>query len=171
MNKVQWHSAEGNFSWDTSDIHHQNQLENDSSKFSLRSPRGQWVKPDWGMAHPYWKSLNNLQAEQLHDTYGAEVCVTIKSKETGKTYSYASHPVQMAHFKMQAALVELPPLGPLPTTRRSTGSIKKTFGRPIQNLPGTSNTNRQENVNRCQGCKVLWCSKEDKEIKKKWSKK
>ena len=54
MNQVPWHSCEGNFSRDSSAIQHQNQLGNDSSKFSFRSPRDQWVKPDGDMAHPYW---------------------------------------------------------------------------------------------------------------------
>ena len=102
------------------------------------------------------KSLYDFQAKQLHDTCGAEAFVTIKSKDTGKTYSYASHPVQMAHVNTQAAFMELQPLGPLPKTR-STGSPQKSFslGRPIQNLPGISNTNRNEQVPGMQGALVV----------------
>ena len=41
--KVHWHSSADNFTRYTSDINHQNWLENYWSKISIKSPRGQWV--------------------------------------------------------------------------------------------------------------------------------
>ena len=61
INKVHWHSHEGNFTRDTSAISHSNKLENYLSKSSLKSPRDQWVNAAlWipGNAEPvamfYW---------------------------------------------------------------------------------------------------------------------
>ena len=44
INKVQSHSSGNHFTKDTSAINHWNQFENYLSKFSLKFPRGQWVK-------------------------------------------------------------------------------------------------------------------------------
>ena len=52
IKKVQWHSSEGNFTRDTSNINHQICLENHFLKMSLKSPRGQWVMP---VSHPLYK--------------------------------------------------------------------------------------------------------------------
>ena len=43
INRVQWHSSEGNFIRDTSAINCWNQLDNYLSKIPLKSPKGQWA--------------------------------------------------------------------------------------------------------------------------------
>ena len=44
ISKVHWHSYEGNLTLDVLAINHYYYLENHLSKFSFKSPRGQWVK-------------------------------------------------------------------------------------------------------------------------------
>ena len=44
INKVQWHSSDGNFTEDTSVNNHSNQFEYFLYKISFKSPRGQWVQ-------------------------------------------------------------------------------------------------------------------------------
>ena len=47
ISEVQPHSSESNFQRKTSVINHKSELENHLSKFSFKSPRGQWVKFNW----------------------------------------------------------------------------------------------------------------------------
>ena len=53
----QLHYSDGNFTRDTSVISDQNWHENYSSKMSLKSPRGQWVKLAWIVHHPNFEVL------------------------------------------------------------------------------------------------------------------
>ena len=46
ISKVQWHSSVGSFTSETSAINQWNYLENNLSKISFKSPRGQWVNTD-----------------------------------------------------------------------------------------------------------------------------
>ena len=88
MNKVKWHSFEGNFTADISAINHCNWLEKYSPKISLKSPRPQWVKIRcrgifYIAQHPGPWSMG----------------VTIPSADTGSSQAACGHDIYLSSWR------------------------------------------------------------------------
>ena len=72
ISKVQSHSSGNHFTKDTSAINHWDQFENYFSKFSFKSPRGQWVNPSGASALWYGTRLCTIVSSDLSACYCVE---------------------------------------------------------------------------------------------------
>ena len=97
---VYWHSSEGNSTTDTSASNHKNWIENYLSKISLKSLRGQWVKPDISslpsnkvlnisvnLHQPFERSRLRKQEKSLH----AASTVCMMTSSNGNRFRITDH--------------------------------------------------------------------------------
>ena len=84
FSKVQWCSAEGNFTRDTSVINHNYKFETYLSKTSHKSPSGQWVKSETALHswRAHWGSSGWLcNSKHLPNSYfGLSTCSLVVSR-------------------------------------------------------------------------------------------